>query len=116
MNNQKKQHLKPKIFLHFVCVFMPKSVIVDCFLLLQVSSVIGSAFDVSAFFDVNFIMELVLLGSFSLCLELLASDSNAFIPCPAMEIVLKQTEHFAKCLSPTFLNQGLKSSIDNQSS
>ena len=96
---------------------MPKSVIVDCFLLLEVSSVTGSAFDVSAFFDVNFIMELVLLGSFSLCLELLACDSNAFTPCPAMEIVLKQTEHFAECLSPsTFLNQGLKSSIDSQSS
>ena len=77
----------------------------------------GSAFDVSAFFDVNFMMELVLLGSFSLCLELLACDSNAFTPCPAMEIVLKQTEHFAECLSPsTFLNQGLKSSIDSQSS
>ena len=77
----------------------------------------GSAFDVSVFFDVNFMMELVLLGSFSLCLELLACDSNAFTPCPAMEIVLKQTEHFAECLSPsTFLNQGLKSSIDSQSS
>ena len=68
------------------------------------------------FFYVNFIMELVLLGGFSLCLELLACDSNAFTLCPAMEIVLKQTEHFAECLSsPTFLNQGLKSSIDNQS-
>ena len=41
---------------------------------------------------------------------------NAFTPCPAMEIVLKQP-HFAECLSPsTFLNQGLKSSIDSQSS
>ena len=65
---------------------------------------------------VDFIMELVLLGSFSLCLELLACDSNAFTPCPAMETVLKQTEHFAECLSlSTFLNQGLKSSRDNQS-
>ena len=72
---------------------MPKSVIVDCFLLLEVCSVTGSAFDVSVFFDVNFMMELVLLGSFSLCLELLACDSNAFTSCPAMEIVLKQSEH-----------------------
>ena len=75
---------------------MPKSVIVYYFLLLEVSSVTGSAFHVSAFFDKNFIMELVLLGSFSLCLELLACDSNAFTPCPVMEIVLKQTEHFAE--------------------
>ena len=70
---------------------MPKSVIVDCFLLLEVSSVTGSAFDVSAFFDVNFLVELVLLGSFLLCLVILGCNSDAFTPCPAMEIVLKQT-------------------------
>ena len=68
------------------------SVIVDCFLLLEVSSVTGSGFDVSAFFDVNFITELVLLGSFSLWLELVACDSNVFTRGPAMEIVLKQAE------------------------
>ena len=69
MNNRTKQHLKPKIFLHFVDVFLHQSLIVDCFLLLEVSSVTGSAIDVSAFFDVNFMIELVLLGSFSLCLD-----------------------------------------------
>ena len=91
--NNKTTSKAQNISAFYVCVFTPESVIVDCFLLLQVSSVTGSAFDVSAFFDVNFIMELVLLESFSLCLELLACDSNAFTPCPAMEIVLKQSEH-----------------------
>ena len=49
-------------------------------------------------------------------LRLLGCDSNAFLPCPAMEVALKQTEFFAECLSrSTFLNQNLKSSIDSQS-
>ena len=124
MNYQTKQNLKPKYFCIFCMCFYAK--VCFCRLLFTFIIIISDRFSIwcFSFFYVNFIMELVLLWGFSLWLErsepcyilpFLACDSNDFTPWPAMEIVLKQTQYFAECLSPsTLLSQGFKSPIDKQ--